>query len=50
MLDRQAQAVVRRTTAARFASVCVAYFVMWLIMRERRADGPADNPTAAARS
>jgi len=43
LLDRGAQAIARRDNVIRFGGICAAYFVMWIITRQRQmADRPAN--------
>jgi hypothetical protein len=50
VLDRAAQAAAQRHNGLRFGTICIAYLVMWIVMRDRTpAKRPANHgmqPTA----
>jgi hypothetical protein len=54
VLDRGAQAIALRNDGLRFGAICIAYVVVWLVMRDRNpARRPSSNwmrPTAAGQT
>ena len=54
LLDREGRAIAQRDNAIRFGIICIAYLVMWIIMRQAHlANRPTNErlrPTASAHS
>ena len=50
LLDREARRIADRSNLVRFGFICLAYFVMWVVMRRRNpASGPVDDRTNPTR-